>query len=108
MAELTQHAITGTTSLVGLMGWPVRHSLSPTMHNAAYAALGLDFAYVPLPVQPEHVEQQDHDDVRLAPCQVRRCPRDKRPTCPADRPAEAMADGHASASPPDLRHRSGE
>jgi len=57
MAELTQHTITGTTSLVGLIGWPVRHSLSPTMHNAAFAALGLDFAYVPLPVQPESVEQ---------------------------------------------------
>jgi shikimate dehydrogenase len=57
MAELTQPSITGTTALVGLIGWPVRHSLSPTMHNAAFAALGLNFAYVPLPVQPEHVEQ---------------------------------------------------
>lgn len=40
------------TRLVGLIGWPVGHSRSPTMHNAAFAALGLDWAYVPLPVAP--------------------------------------------------------
>lgn len=49
--------ITGKTSLVGLIGWPVEHSLSPIMHNAAFAEVGCDFAYVPLPVQPQHVEQ---------------------------------------------------
>ncbi len=51
------HPITGTTALVGLIGWPVEHSLSPIMHNAAFAALGCDFAYVPLPVQPKHVKE---------------------------------------------------
>ncbi len=53
----THHAsrITGATRLVGLLGWPVDHSLSPAMHNAAYAALGLDWVYVPLPVAPERV-----------------------------------------------------
>ncbi len=53
----TQHVsrITGSTRLVGIIGWPVSHSLSPRMHNVAYAALGLDWAYVPLPVPPEHV-----------------------------------------------------
>ena len=40
--------ISGTTTLVGIIGWPVAHSLSPRMHNAAFAALGLDWAYVPL------------------------------------------------------------
>jgi shikimate dehydrogenase len=49
--------ITGKTSLVGVMGWPVEHSLSPAMHNAAFAELGLDWAYLPLPVQPGDVEQ---------------------------------------------------
>jgi shikimate dehydrogenase len=39
------------------MGWPVEHSLSPVMHNAAFAELGLDWAYLPLPVQPGDVEQ---------------------------------------------------
>ena len=49
--------VTGKTSLVGLMGWPVEHSLSPIMHNTAFAEIGCDFAYVPLPVRPDHVEQ---------------------------------------------------
>lgn len=48
--------VDGATRLVGLMGWPVSHSLSPRMHNAAFAALGLNWAYVPLPVSPENVE----------------------------------------------------
>lgn len=45
-----------TTTLVGILGWPVSHSLSPAMQNAAFAALGLDWAYVPLPMAPEHLE----------------------------------------------------
>jgi shikimate dehydrogenase len=45
--------ITGRTALVGLIGWPVEHSLSPAMQNAAFDALGLDWAYVPLPTTPE-------------------------------------------------------
>ena len=40
----------GATHITGVIGWPVAHSLSPAMHNAAFAALGLDWAYVPLPV----------------------------------------------------------
>ena len=44
--------ISGTTRLVGILGWPVEHSLSPRMQNAAFAALGLDWAYVPLPTPP--------------------------------------------------------
>lgn len=50
-------AITGKTSLTGLIGWPVERSLSPIMHNAAFTELGLDWAYVPLPVHPEDVQQ---------------------------------------------------
>lgn len=42
--------------LVGLIGNPVEHSLSPAMHNAAFAARGLDWAYVPLLVEAERVE----------------------------------------------------
>jgi shikimate dehydrogenase len=48
-------ALTAKTRLVGLIGWPVEHSLSPVMHNAAFNALGLDWAYVPLPVQPKRI-----------------------------------------------------
>ena len=47
--------ISGTTRLTGIIGWPVAHSLSPAMHNAAFAALGLDMVYVALPVPPAHV-----------------------------------------------------
>lgn len=47
--------IDGATQLVGVMGWPVAHSLSPAMHNAAFAALGLNWRYVPLPVHPDRV-----------------------------------------------------
>ena len=47
--------ISGTTELVGIIGDPVRHSLSPAIHNAAFAALGLDMAYVPLRVAADQV-----------------------------------------------------
>ena len=50
-----QSAITGATRLAGVMGWPVEHSLSPRMQNAAFAALGLDWVYVPFPVPPERL-----------------------------------------------------
>ena len=48
--------IKGETRLVGLIGDPVSSSLSPVMQNAAFAARGLDWAYVPLPVQSERLE----------------------------------------------------
>ena len=47
--------IRGTTTLVGLLGWPTSHSLSPPMQNAGFAALELDWAYVPLPTSPERL-----------------------------------------------------
>ena len=43
--------LSGATRLVGIVGNPVTHSLSPRMQNAAFAAVGLDWAYVPLPVE---------------------------------------------------------
>ena len=49
--------ISGRTKLVGILGWPVEHSLSPPMQNAAFAALGLDWAYVPLPTPPERLAE---------------------------------------------------
>jgi shikimate dehydrogenase len=48
--------IDGGTRLVGLIGDPVSGSLSPRMQNAAFAARGLDWAYVPLPVAAEQLE----------------------------------------------------
>ncbi len=45
-------APTASTRLVGILGHPVSHSLSPRMQNAAFAARGLDWAYLPLPCEP--------------------------------------------------------
>ena len=42
-----------TTTLVGLLRWPAAQSLSPRMQNAGFTALGLDWAYVPLPTAPD-------------------------------------------------------
>jgi shikimate dehydrogenase len=47
--------IAGETRLVGLLGDPVSHSLSPLLQNAAFAARGLDWAYVPLAVTAEQL-----------------------------------------------------
>ncbi|MGC1340222.1 MAG: shikimate dehydrogenase [Candidatus Binataceae bacterium] len=47
--------ISGATSLTAIFGDPVEHSMSPAMHNAAYAALGLDRRYVALHVTQEHL-----------------------------------------------------
>ena len=41
--------INGETELYGIIGNPVHHTLSPLLHNAAFAALGLNCVYVPLP-----------------------------------------------------------
>ena len=48
--------LTSRTRLVALLGHPVAHSLSPRMQNAAFAARGLDWAYVALDVPPENLE----------------------------------------------------
>lgn len=45
------------TRLVALLGHPVAHSLSPLMHNAAFAARGLDWAYVAVDVPPERLAE---------------------------------------------------
>lgn len=38
--------ITGHTELIGLFAYPIRHSISPAIHNEAFAYLGLDYAYL--------------------------------------------------------------
>lgn len=45
--------ISGKTQLAGILGWPVAHSRSPLIHNFWIGELGLDAAYLPLPVAPE-------------------------------------------------------
>ena len=48
--------ITGSTNIVGLIGNPVEHSFSPQMHNAAFKALNLDYAYVAFDVNPANLK----------------------------------------------------
>jgi shikimate dehydrogenase len=47
--------ITGKTKLLGIIGYPVEHSLSPVMQNAALAHMGLDYVYIPFPIEPENL-----------------------------------------------------
>lgn len=45
--------ISGKTRLVGVIGWPVTHSLSPAIHNHWLAAHGIDAVYLPFAIRPE-------------------------------------------------------
>ena len=47
--------VSGSTHVIGIIGDPVSHSLSPRLQNAAFAKLGLDYVYVPLPVRAAEV-----------------------------------------------------
>jgi len=44
--------LTGATRVAAVIGDPISHSLSPVIHNAGFAAAGLDWVYVGLPVPP--------------------------------------------------------
>jgi shikimate dehydrogenase len=52
---VAERFVRGSTKKTGVIGWPVEGSLSPAIHNAAFAALGLDWVYLPLPVPPGEV-----------------------------------------------------
>jgi shikimate dehydrogenase len=45
----------GRTLWLGIIGYPIQHSLSPLMHNAAIDSLGLDYCYIPLAVEPRRL-----------------------------------------------------
>ncbi len=49
--------ISGKTKVCAIIGNPVEHSVSPAMHNAAFAKLGLDYIYVPFLVKPEQLQK---------------------------------------------------
>jgi shikimate dehydrogenase len=49
--------ITGHTAVYGILGWPVEHTASPPMQNAAFAAAGVDAVYVPFAVAPQGLEE---------------------------------------------------
>lgn len=49
---MNRDEISGSTRVAAVIGWPITHSLSPTIHNAGFASCGVDWAYVALPVPP--------------------------------------------------------
>lgn len=49
--------ISGKTKVTGLFGYPVEHSLSPAMHNAAFEHLNLDYCYVTFSVRPDMLKE---------------------------------------------------
>ena len=48
--------ITGKTKIIGVIGHPIEHSMSPPMHNNAYKDLKLDYIYVAFHIQPEEIK----------------------------------------------------
>ncbi len=52
---MKNRAISGKTSLCGLIGDPVEHTMSPIMHNAAFSEIGIDFLYIPFRVKKEEL-----------------------------------------------------
>jgi shikimate dehydrogenase len=52
MGAPAQRPISGATRLAAVIGSPVRHSLSPALHNAAFAAAGLDWRFLAFEVAP--------------------------------------------------------
>ena len=49
--------ITGKTNIYGIIGYPVEHSFSPLMHNAAFSALKMDARYLAFLVNPDSIQQ---------------------------------------------------
>jgi len=52
----TLAGIAGATRVAAVLGWPVEHTRSPALHNAAFAAVGLDAVFVAFAVPPGHLE----------------------------------------------------
>ncbi|MGD0351013.1 MAG: shikimate dehydrogenase [Verrucomicrobiota bacterium] len=55
MSEPVTPAINAATRLCAVYGFPIRHSASPAMHNAAFAALGLNWRYLAFEVHPDNL-----------------------------------------------------
>ncbi len=49
--------IDGNTRVYGIFGWPISHTASPAMHNAAFKYLGINSIYVPFYVTPENIKK---------------------------------------------------
>lgn len=51
------NAVTAATRIAAVIGCPVRHSLSPALHNAAFEAAGVDWIYAAFEVAPDHADE---------------------------------------------------
>lgn len=58
-------SISQRTSVYGVVGYPVSHSLSPLVHNAGFEAMNFDGVYVPLPIPPGREGESGPGDVSL-------------------------------------------
>lgn len=56
-SEVFPTDINAATTLVGLFGWPVTHSISPQMHNAAFVARQMNWRYLAFGVSPDQVPE---------------------------------------------------
>ena len=54
-ATTGKRLISGTTRVCGIIGDPIGHSMSPAIHNAAFAEMGIDYMYVPFRVRQEQL-----------------------------------------------------
>ena len=55
MPQSSLASINAATRLCAVLGSPIRHSASPAMHNAAFAALGLNWRYLAFEVDPKNL-----------------------------------------------------
>lgn len=55
LSDKITERVTGYTKLIGLLGTPIAHSLSPTMHNESFKKLGLDYVYMAFGVGNEQL-----------------------------------------------------
>ncbi len=49
--------ITGRTKILAVVGNPVKHSLSPLIHNYAYSLMGIDAVYIPIEAKEAYIDE---------------------------------------------------
>ena len=68
MSHEPHRPISAATRLCAVFGQPIRHSASPAMHNAAFSAAGLDWAYLACEVDPNHLGEALIGAARMGFC----------------------------------------
>ena len=62
--------ISGKTRLYGIFGYPVEHTFSPGMHNAAFKKIGMNACYVPFLVDPDRLRDAVRAIIPLGLCGI--------------------------------------